>query len=99
MNVNGKEVGEMKTLNVVSLFDNVPSPELLSNDPLNNLILEAQFKGDVLISFSTRPVRVVDESHFPEQSLYILEEQLTQLKRSLERVKFYMGELDDFVPR
>jgi hypothetical protein len=99
MNVNGRELGSIETLKVVSLFEGAPPSEMLLTDPLGDLILESQIEGELLSATSTCNVRLVDEGQFPDDSIYILEDQLLQLKRRLERIKFYMGELDDIIPR
>lgn len=98
MNVNGREQAEVNKLNVVSLFKET-NEELIMNDPLTELLNEAGENEELLERAQVRTSRVVDENAFPDQSMYILEEQLSNLRRSLNRIKFYMGELDDLVPR
>jgi hypothetical protein len=41
--------------------------------------------------------KVVD-TMFPDQSLFILEEQLKVLKTNLSRIKFYLGDINDLIP-
>lgn len=40
----------------------------------------------------------VNETMFPDQSLFVLEKQLKALKSNLSRIKFYMGDINDLIP-
>lgn len=98
MSLTGKEQVERKEVNVVSLFGNL-NQEVIQNDPLTDLIKESEIEDIVLEPVNVKPRKVVSENHFPDQSLFILEEQLANLKSNLSRMKFYLGELDDILPR
>jgi hypothetical protein len=55
-------------------------------------------KEDNLALQEAQVSRLVSEGHFPDQSMYILDEQLEQLKSSFNRLKFYLSELEDILP-
>lgn len=97
MNLNEQELVESNMVNVVSLFKE--SKQVLVDGHLDNLIEEAMIEEDILIPEETREAPMVSEDQFPDQSMFILDEQLAQLKSSLNRIKFYLGELDDVIPR
>lgn len=98
MNVNGREQVEVNKLNVVSLFKET-NEVVIMNDPLTELLNEGALEDEVFDRSEVRTARVVNENQFPDQSMYILEEQLSNLRSSLNRIKFYMGELDELIPR
>lgn len=98
MSLRSKEQVEKETVNVVSLFGSL-NQEVLISDPLSDLIKESEIKDEILKPENVRPRKVVSENNFPDQSLFILEEQLANLKSSLNRMKFYLGELEDILPR
>lgn len=94
--------------NVLSLFGYAPAEteaEALMPDPLRNLLLEAEAEAFMAqaqedeIQLTRSPRILVRENQFPEQSLYVLDQQLGQLKSSLGRLKFYLSDLDDMLPR
>lgn len=96
MNVVGTSV-EMK--NILPLFGEGeialdPIQELISESLLN---LEEEQKLEAQKTISKR--LLVSEHQFPDQSMYVLDQQLKHLKDSLERIKFYLGDLDDLLPR
>ena len=72
-------------------------------DPMRELLLEAM--TDVVTEKAafrapkTTERLLVSESQFPDQSMYVLCEQLKALRERLERIKFYLGDLDDLLPR
>jgi hypothetical protein len=97
---DGREQVVEDTVNVVSLFGNIPqTSELIFDDPLENLIQEAMIEDEVLTPKEVRVRKVVSENQFPDQSMYTLEEQLANLRSSLNRIKFYLGDIDDLLPR
>jgi hypothetical protein len=98
MNVNSKEQAEVNKLNVVSLFKE-SSNEIIMNDPLTDLMNEADIQDEVLERSNIRVTKLVNENQFPDQSMYVLEEQLANLRSSLNRIKFYLGELDEIILR
>lgn len=99
MNLNGREEAQVETLNVVSLWKTQEHAEVIQNDPLTDLILEAAIEDEVLETAHVRTARLVNENQFPDQSMYILDEQLMNLRTNLKRIKFYLGELDEIIPR
>ncbi len=98
MSLRGKEQVEIETVKVVSLFGNF-NQEVLITDPLSELIKESEIEDVVLKPENVHPRTTVSENSFPDQSLFILEEQLANLKTSINRMKYYLGELDDILPR
>ena len=55
-------------------------------------------KHDENLSSQARRVLVSCEQ-FPDQSIYTLEQQLLSLNQSMARLKFYLSDLDDLLPR
>lgn len=98
MNLSGREQVETDTVNVVSLFSK-SNAEIIINDPLEELMEESAIEDDVLETKEVQVRKVVHENQFPDQSIYILEEQLSNLRASLNRIKFYMGDIEDLLPR
>lgn len=98
MSLNEREQVEVSTLNVVSLFKKSVSEEII-HDPLEVLMEESQIEDEVLMPSEVRISFTVNENQFPDQSLYILDEQLSQLRTKINRIKFYLGELDEIIPR
>ncbi len=101
MNVLGQSEN-LENSNVLSLF---ARPELSSEtmvDPLQELLREAEIEA-FAESEDDRPELsrkrlLVSEAQFPDQSLYTLEQQLSQLNVGLGRLKFYLSDLDDILP-
>lgn len=99
MNVVGNS-NQTENGNVLPLFSNIEltTPAV---DPLRDLILESETE------LAATPARrapkakriLVTENQFPDQSIYVLEQQLANLNKSLSRLKFYLGDLDDLLPR
>jgi len=94
MNVNGLD----QTENVVPLFgggiieDSIPDPlETLLQETESILIEEKKLEQSNRL--------MVTESQFPDQSMFTLDQQLGQLKESLGRMKFYLLDLDDLLPK
>ncbi len=89
--------GDME--NVIPLFSGI---EFTFPDPLNELLKEGSIPDFVL---GHEPLRIetktylVNENQFPDQSIIVLDQQLTSLKDALNRLKFYLGDLDDLLPR
>jgi hypothetical protein len=101
MNVLGQSEN-LENSNVLSLF---ARPELSSEtmvDPLQELLREAEIEAFAESEDDrpeeTRKRLLVSETQFPDQSLYTLEQQLSQLNVSLGRLKFYLSDLDDILP-
>lgn len=95
MNFTGREQAEMNHLNVISLFNGIETPQFTIGDELDSqdLVIEIPEKNEVKI-----PRKLVSENQFPDQSMYVLDDQLKQLKSKLERLKFYLSELEDILP-
>lgn len=104
MRVSGKEMREKS--NVLALFGPAHTGSLeLGPDPLQELLNEAEAEAwDQLEEAEEAPMMLparilVTESQFPDQSLFLLEKQLEQLNASLVRLRFYLSDLDDLLPR
>lgn len=94
MNVNGFDQIE----NVVPLFGGGLAEESIP-DPLEALLLETE---SILVEekkLENRDRPLVTSSQFPDQSMFTLDQQLGQLKESLGRMKFYLLDLDDLLPK
>ena len=103
MSVLGRGQVETDTVNVVSLFGR-PSEMSTMMDPIQELINEANIEDfdleiEIETPVSAGPRKVVDPSQFPDQSMFTLEEQLDKLRSNLNRIKFYLGDLEDLIPR
>src|SRR5690606_2750345 len=88
--------------NVVSLFGRT-NEEGIVTDPLAELLDEAHLEDCMLEEEeneehpSVQVRKVVTEDQFTDQSLFILEEQLQNLKSNLGRIRFYLGDMDDLL--
>ncbi|MFP5384526.1 MAG: hypothetical protein ACLGHN_00510 [Bacteriovoracia bacterium] len=100
MNLRGPLDVENEKVNVVSLFGNT-NEDIIQSDPLMDLIKESEIEDAILSpeSVTVRSGKVANEDLSPDQSLFILEEQMTNLRSNLNRIKFYLGELDDILQR
>jgi ATP-dependent Lon protease len=100
MNLRGSDQVEQNSINVISLFGNLDQ-DILQNDPMSELLEEAMILDteEETVELELTPRKVVNENQFPDQSMYILEEQLSNLKTSLNRMRFYLGDLEDMIPR
>lgn len=106
MNVAGNSHTQENS-NVLSLFGNLKAEtekEALMPDPLRDLLLEAEAEAFMAdeeeeMPKTQAPRIMVKENQFPEQSLFVLDQQLESLKTSLGRLKFYLSDLDDLLPR
>lgn len=100
MNVAGTDAVEK--MNVVPLFSSV---EIEIPDPLESLLTEGEMAEDQWaleeesMSLGETQRVLVSPQQFPDQSMYVLEKQVSSLKESLARLKFYLGDLDDLLPR
>ena len=95
MNVAGND--EMNVnMNVLSLFS---SNQIEMPDPLQELLREAEldaWKEEEEIVQAKR--LLVTGAQFPDQSMFVLEQQLANLTQSLGRLRFYLSDLDDLLP-
>ena len=94
MNVTGYENAEK---NVVSLFggavaENIP-------DPLETLLQETELILKEEVKLERKELPMVSETQFPDQSMFVLDQQLGLLKESIGRIKFYLLDLDDLLPK
>lgn len=84
--------------NVVALFSHV---QVEIPDPLQELLNEAECEAweaeEPVMAIADRIL--VTAEQFPDQSLFILDKQLASLKESMSRLKFYLSDLDDLLPR
>ena len=86
--------------NVVALFSTV---QVEMPDPLQELLNEAEAEAWEELQEDQPLVKanriLVTENQFPDQSIFVLEQQLSLLNESMARLKFYLGDLDDLLPR
>jgi hypothetical protein len=81
-------------MNVLSLFKEVE----FEVDPLETLIQEGEIEDEASVAeFSAEKRLLVSESQFPDQSVYTLEKQLSSLRESLDRIQFYLSDVDDLI--
>lgn len=107
MRMKGYEVEQtqMTSMNVVSLFNRSMETVEIENDPMKVLLQEGELSLDEdfeLLGAKTQKDenrKVVQLDQFPDQSIYILDEQLKKLRTSLNRIRFYLGDMDDLLPR
>lgn len=92
---SGSDKVKNENVNVLALFSQM-NEEIFIQDSVETLLEEAQIQNPEPFKTSVRVV--VQENQFPEQSLFTLEEQLKTLKSNMNRIKFYLGELDDILP-
>lgn len=88
------------TGNVIPLFSGMEFQAY--SDPLQDLILEGvfeEFVRETAVVIPEKRYSLVTENQFPDQSIFILDQQLSSLKNTMTRLKFYLGELDDLLPR
>ncbi len=99
MSVGGSEQVERDPLNVVSLFGSQDlNQEALSSDPLSDLIKESLVEDNESEAIEVRSRNVVTESQFPDQSMHILEQQLKSLRSNMNRIRFYLDDVEDLLP-
>ena len=96
MNVAGND--EMNVnMNVLSLFS---SNQIEMPDSLQELLREAELDAWKEEEEVVQVKRLlVTETQFPDQSMFVLEQQLANLTQSLGRLRFYLSDLDDLLPR
>ena len=101
MNLNGRQTtSEADITNVLSFFGGINLDVAPIDDPLDVLLREAQLEYVPMNEVKASCARtVVTESQIPDQSIYVLEKQLSNLRGSLSRIKFYLGDLEDLIPR
>ena len=103
--MTGREQVEADTANVVSLFGRTAEMASTMMDPIQELIKEAKMEDfDLEIEIEeevvmSAPRKVVEANQFPDQSMFTLDEQLAKLRSNLNRIKFYLGDVEDILPR
>lgn len=80
-------------MNVLSLFKEVE----FEVDPLETLIQEGELEAEISEAVPAPRRLLVTESQFPDQSVYTLEKQLSALRESLDRIQFYLGDVDELI--
>lgn len=98
MNVSGN-VGQTAEANVVPLF-----AKMQINVEQTESVHESMMDWDLeipeeAIEVQRAPRILVNENQFPDQSMFILNDQVSKLKESIERLKFYLNDVDDLLPR
>ncbi len=97
MNLSGTEM-ELGSENIISLFGRINTLDIKAEAVVMDEEIVTVSEDEEIPLPQIRVSKVVNENQFPDQSLYVLDEQLKSLKSSLSRLKFYMGELDDILP-
>jgi hypothetical protein len=90
MNLRGSSQVEQNSMNVVSLFGNLDQ-DILEIDPMAELMEEAMTLDS--------EDEVEDMELAPRKVVNVLDEQLSKLRSSLNRIRFYLGDLEDMIPR
>lgn len=101
MNVLGTQV-EAQSVNVLPLFNSIQVPPVVESDPMEELLSEAQLNStleDETLELGPVARKQVSEDQHPDQSMFILQDQLSGLKENLQRLKFYLGDLDDLITK
>ncbi len=88
---------EKAQMNVVPLFGNMTTESI--PDPLETLLLETEIILAEEKKLASPVYPVVSAQQFPDQSMFVLGQQLSHLKESVNRIKFYMLDLDDLLPK
>jgi hypothetical protein len=87
--INSNE--QAKVIKMFSLIEqtelNVPEPEFASS----------QTESEVLAKEEVPERPLVKDDQFPDQGMYILQEQLKNLRSRVTRIKFYLEDLDDLI--
>jgi len=90
----------LKNENVLPLFSTIEIENLEQHsDPLQDLLLEAEAEAWTDAPVKKVATGLVTANQFPDQSMIILEKQLVELKETMARLKFYLSDLDDLLPR
>lgn len=81
-------------MNVVPLFSSVA---VNFEGPLTELDALVDECEETTVNVAVNRL-VASPNQFPDQSMYILDEQIKGLKERLDRLKFYLSDLDDLLP-
>lgn len=99
MNVAGTTV-EAQSLNVLPLFGELEIPQV---DPLQDLLDEGAQdlieEEAIEVQEASHSRKLVSEDQYPDQSMYVLDSQLKNIRERVKRLKFYLGDLEDILPR
>jgi cell fate (sporulation/competence/biofilm development) regulator YlbF (YheA/YmcA/DUF963 family) len=87
---------EVETLNVVPLFANLGTKIKTLVDEVE-VEVEEPVKEEKVVKTAER--LLVRPNQFPDQSIIVLNEQMKSLKNTMDRLKFYLGDLEDILPR
>jgi hypothetical protein len=94
--MNVVENPEVEAVNVLSML----APLEIGEDPMEELLAEAgEWSEDEMIEEPLKSLNCVEMKHHPDQAMHILDKQLSALKTSLSRLRFYMGDIEDLLPR
>lgn len=95
MNVAG--TADLENPKVLSLFGRTAT---LESDPMEELLENALMEeSEELLEAAPRARLLVSQTQFPDQALFTLDQQLADLRQNLGRLKFYLGDLEDLLPR
>jgi hypothetical protein len=102
MNVNGNSEQTLEA-NVIPLFAKIELQDEIMSDPLQDLIAEGMMDWTHHLNEQLTKPRaerlLVSANNFPDQSIFVLEQQMTNLKERMERLRFFLNDLDDLLPR
>jgi hypothetical protein len=93
MSLHEKEQADESGVNVMKLFEY--KLNLIESIPSSEVGPMEEFLGP---SDHHEVQNCVSANLFPDQSMYVLDQQLSQLKSKLERLRFYLREIDDIIP-
>jgi hypothetical protein len=95
------ELNEKANMNVVgnSEMETVNLETFGVMDPLQDLLSEGFLDEGNLEDIQAQARLLVTETNFPDQSMFILDLQLESLREKISRLKFYITDVDDLLPR
>lgn len=88
-------MAELESSKVLALFGKL---ELGPVEIVEELVEEA-YEEQVLVEPPSQERKIVSPEQFPDQSLLTLDQQLADLRQHLRRMKFYLEDLEDLLPR
>jgi hypothetical protein len=98
MNVSGN-FGQTAQANVVPLFAKIQinhEVEVQETSAAMDWDLDVDLKDETIVA---APRITVRENQFPDQSMFVLNDQILKLKENIDRLKFYLNDVDDLLPR
>jgi hypothetical protein len=93
MNLGRSENVGLDQMKVFSLLSDYQD----QRDPLEDLLAEAG-EQEMVKNHFLLDKKIVSNEHSTDQSMYILEGQLKNLKSTLSRIKFYISDFEDLFP-